>query len=186
MRIGLELKANPPQLAGRFSVPAGGARTDRPQVDPGGWGAVIRDSSRRNMELLRWGVSGERLGQDGSRLETEVRIEDLVGRRGPTLLERRLLVPVSAFLVGAGGVTRRFSLSDGGLLAVAGIWDIDGHWRGRPLRCFRIVTGPGDVMARLPLVLQPDNERVWLDPFATDAALLDALEPLDEGGLEIG
>ncbi|HCC22300.1 hypothetical protein A2480_04155 [Candidatus Uhrbacteria bacterium RIFOXYC2_FULL_47_19] len=184
MRLSLELIATPLQLATRFSVPSGGARTDRQCIEPGSWGAVIRDSIGRNMELMRWGKGESRLSDD-VRLSVDVRIEDLVGRHSRHLLERRLLAPVSSFVVGSGSGRQRFRLSNGDLLALAGVWDVDGHWRGRPVRCFRIITGPGDALARLPLVLQSENERIWLDPFATDAVLLDALEPINEASLEI-
>src|SRR3989339_1498040 len=154
MRLSLELIATPLQLATRFSVPSGGARTDRQCIEPGSWGAVIRDSIGRNMELMRWGKGESRLSDD-VRLSIDVRIEDLAGRLSRHLLERRLLVPVSSFVVGSGGGQKMFRSVDGGLLALAGVWDVDGHWRGRPVRCFRVVTGPGDTLARLPLVLRP-------------------------------
>ena len=133
---------------------------------------------------MRWGKGESRLSDD-VRLSVDVRIEDLVGRHSRHLLERRLLVPVSSFSVGSGGEMRRFRSVDGGLLTLAGVWDVDGYWRGRPVRCFRVVTGPGDALARLPLVLRSENERIWLNPFAADTALLDALEPLNEDSLEI-
>ncbi len=74
-------------------------------------------------------------------------------------------------------------LTDGGLFAFAGLWD---EWHapdGSPLRsCTIITTVPNAVAApihdRMPVILTPEDEALWLDPSVTDSAsLLSLLVP---------
>ncbi len=74
-------------------------------------------------------------------------------------------------------------LTDGGLFAFAGLWD---EWHapdGSPLRsCTIITTSPNAVAApihdRMPVILTPEDEALWLDLSVTDtASLLSLLAP---------
>ena len=74
-------------------------------------------------------------------------------------------------------------LTDGSLFAFAGLWD---EWHapdGSPLRsCTIITTAPNAVAApihdRMPVILSPEDEALWLDPTVTDtASLLSLLAP---------
>ncbi len=68
-------------------------------------------------------------------------------------------------------------LQDGGLFAFAGLWD---EWHapdGSPLRsCTIITTAPNAVTApihdRMPVILRPEDEALWLDRSVSDAAEL--------------
>ncbi len=74
-------------------------------------------------------------------------------------------------------------LGDGGLFAFAGLWD---EWHtpdGSPLRsCTIITTSPNALTApihdRMPVLLRPEDEALWLDKSITQASdLLPLLVP---------
>lgn len=129
----------------------------------------------------------------------------MINARGETLAEkpsfrtalarRRCLIPADGFyewqdaLAVPGGPKKppktpmHLRLQDGGLFAFAGLWD---EWRapdGSPLRsCTIITTAPNAVAAsvhdRMPVILAPEEEALWLDPSVSDAArLLPLLAP---------
>ena len=148
---------------------------------PGFWHPVLRDSLSGQAELFRWGISESKMGQN-SRLVFAVKIEDLVSRQSRHLLERRVIVPVEAIVYSHGGVQWQIRGQEPGALALAGVWDVDGHWRGRPVRAFRVITGPTiegfeRLGPRMPIVMQPEQEKHWLWHFTEEDAALDALEP---------
>ncbi len=71
-------------------------------------------------------------------------------------------------------------LTDSGLFAFAGLWD---EWHapdGSPLRsCTIITTSPNAVAApihdRMPVILSPEDEALWLDSSVSDPAALQSL-----------
>ena len=71
-------------------------------------------------------------------------------------------------------------MKDGGLFAFAGLWD---EWHapdGSPLRsCTIITTSPNAIAApihdRMPVILRPEDEALWLDRSVTTAT--DLLSP---------
>lgn len=151
---------------------------------PGRWCPVLRDFSGRKAELFRWGISETKMGQ-GSRLVFAFKVENLVSVKHEHLLERRVLIPVESFTVADAGKILTIRHREDTALALAGIWDIDGHWRGRPVHAFRIISGPTvegmeHLGSRMPLVLNPSNWRSWLWHFTDKSDALDALEPYTE------
>jgi putative SOS response-associated peptidase YedK len=112
---------------------------------------------------------------------------------------RRCLIPADGFfewkLVGTGGKKpdrqpMYIHRPDGDLFAFAGLWEI---WRspdGTPLRSCTIVTVDAvpkiaDIHERMPAMLRPDLEALWLDPAATMADLMALLKtPYPEDALE--
>ena len=74
----------------------------------------------------------------------------------------------------------RITLKSGEPFAFAGLWD---EWKGptgEPVRsCTIVTTTPNGLMAdihnRMPVILQSDAEKVWLDPEIQDAGVLASL-----------
>jgi putative SOS response-associated peptidase YedK len=151
---------------------------------PGSWLPVLRDAVSGRVELFRWGISEARMGAE-DRLVFATKIEDLFTSRGRNLLERRLVVPVESFEMRCEGRAYRIRSADLKPLALAAVWDVDGHWRSRPVRAFRLITGPtidgcSRLGPRMPIILRSDNRRAWLWHFTEETAALDALEPYTE------
>jgi len=77
-------------------------------------------------------------------------------------------------------VPMRITLKSSEPFAFAGLWD---EWKaptGVPVRsCTIITTRPNelveDIHNRMPVILQPDAEQIWLDPEVEDAGLLASL-----------
>ena len=111
------------------------------------------------------------------------------------LSRRRCLIPADGFyewqdaLPTEGGPKKppktpmHLHLTGGGLFAFAGLWDEWHALDGSPLRsCTIITTAPNAVAApihdRMPVILTPEDEALWLNPAVTDtASLLPLLAP---------
>ena len=101
-----------------------------------------------------------------------------------SLRKKRCLVVADGFYewrADAGKkVPMRIALKSGEPFAFAGLWD---EWKaptGEPVRsCTIITTTPNELMAdihnRMPVILQSEAEKVWLDPDVQDAGLLASL-----------
>jgi putative SOS response-associated peptidase YedK len=97
---------------------------------------------------------------------------------------RRCLVPVDSFYewkkTATGKQPYAIALSDGRLMALAGLWE---NWRspaGEWVRSFAIITTtPNKLCAalhnRMPVVLKPEAWPVWLGEERADASALKAL-----------
>jgi putative SOS response-associated peptidase YedK len=78
-----------------------------------------------------------------------------------------------------------------GLFSFAGIYSIWKDVEGLPLYTFSIMTtGPNKEMRpihdRMPVILHPDQEALWLDPqYSERSQLADLLFPYEDNGLEI-
>jgi putative SOS response-associated peptidase YedK len=163
---------------------------DRPDIRPTQIVPVI--VSTLDVEGMRWGLiphwaNDIRMGNKAINARAEG-IEHKPFFRGP-LRRSRCLIPATAFfewrLEGTHKVKYRFSLTDDDQFCFAGLFDT---WRdphnpgGRELRsCTIITTVPNELVAqyhsRMPVILQPREEQMWLDPALQDvgsiAALLD-------------
>jgi len=110
------------------------------------------------------------------------------------LATRRCLVPVDGFYEwkrAADGTRRPHLLArpDGGVLAIAAVWD---RWHGPDtepvVSCAVVTTAANDDVAplhdRMPACLERDDWDEWLDPANTDeVGLLDLLRPPPPGRL---
>jgi putative SOS response-associated peptidase YedK len=168
-------------LKQRFAVQNQLPTMEQKEVLPGGWYPILRDSLSGKAEMFCWGISESRLS-DEKRLVFALKIEDLFTSRGRHLLQRRAIVPVESFSLRQDGKVFNLGGANYEALALAAIWDIDGYWRGRPRHAFKIITGPTvegleQLGPRMPIVLNPNKERIWLWHFSEENEALDALEP---------
>ncbi|MCH7397113.1 SOS response-associated peptidase [Belliella sp. DSM 107340] len=101
--------------------------------------------------------------------------------------KRRCLIPADGFFewkkVGKKTKTPyRFTLSDEGLFAFAGIWEEFENDKGESNHTFLILTTEAngivkDVHDRMPVILKKEDEKKWLDPYTTEEELIDMLIP---------
>ncbi len=149
---------------------------------------VIRnDSSQNRAEMMRWGLvpSWAKDPKIGSRM---------INARSETLAEkpsfrtayrrRRCLIVADGFYEWKrDGKTRtpmRIMLDSGQLFALAGLWESwkrpDDSWM---MSCAIVTTSANDLVAdihdRMPVILDPDVESVWLDSDLDDTAALSEL-----------
>ena len=98
---------------------------------------------------------------------------------------QRCLVPADGFYEwkqeGKSKIPMHIRLRDGGLFAFAGVYDRWTHPEtGDPIGSFALITTrPNDLIRpihnRMPVILAPEAEDIWLDPDCTDVELLKSL-----------
>ena len=166
---------------------------------------VVTQNGARHLHGYHWGLipSWAKDPAIGSRM-INARAETLAEKPSfrTALSRRRCLIPADGFyewqdsmgdLVGGKKSPRtpmHIRLRDGGLFAFAGLWD---EWHapdGSPLRsCTVITTAPNAVTApihdRMPVILRPEDEALWLDLSISDSStLLTLLTPYPADAME--
>jgi len=177
-------------VARRFGAPPaqGGGTRPRYNIAPTQTVVTVTDDGARHLEQMRWGLipAWAKDPSIGSKL-INARAETLAEKPAfrAALKRRRCLIPADSFFewpAGPDGRKRpiRVTLASGEPFAFAGLW---AEWRppdapnGEALRTCTIVTcAPNDLMARyhhrMPVILTPEAEGVWLDPRVEDPAVL--------------
>lgn len=149
--------------------------------------AIIERHGERRAGFLRWGLvpswaKDPSIGQKllNARAET---VGDKPSFR-QAIAKRRCLILADGFYEwrqeGGKRIPIRFTLRSGEPFAFAGLWE---SWRqpdGDMLHtCTIITTTPNDLVAtvhdRMPVILTPEAEEMWLDTSIRDSALLRSL-----------
>ena len=98
--------------------------------------------------------------------------------------QRRCLIPATGFFewkrASGGKQPYNIHIGEGNLFAFAGLWE---HWKGGDGKfvesCTILVTDANEVIRpihdRMPVILDPDDYRTWLDPGLHDPAELKPL-----------
>jgi len=156
---------------------------------------VIRQNPKepvRELSLFRWGLVPS-WAKDPSVAARMINARSETASTKPAFSEalkfRRCLVPADGFYewrkTGKVKEPYCFEINDGQLFAFAGIWERWNNPSGKPLEtCSILTTTPNAVTSavhdRIPVILNPDNYDLWLDPGLKDAALVsDLLRPCD-------
>jgi putative SOS response-associated peptidase YedK len=156
---------------------------------------VIRQNPKepvRELSLFRWGLVPS-WAKDPSVAARMINARSETASTKPAFSEalkfRRCLVPADGFYewrkTGKAKEPYCFEINDGQLFAFAGIWERWNDPSGKPLEtCSILTTTPNAVTSavhdRMPVILNPDNYDLWLDPGLKDAALVsDLLRPCD-------
>lgn len=156
---------------------------------------VIRQNPKepiRELLLFRWGLVPS-WAKDPSVAARMINARSETASTKPAFSEalkfRRCLVPADGFYewrkTGKVKEPYCFEINDGQLFAFAGIWERWNDPSGKPLEtCSILTTTPNAVTSavhdRMPVILNPDNYDLWLDPGLKDAALVsDLLRPCD-------
>lgn len=148
---------------------------------------VRHENGERRAEMMRWGLvpSWADSPKIGARM-INARAETLAERPSfrAAFRRRRCLIPADDFYEwrreGKGRIPIRFALASGEPFAFAGLWERWERPGGPPLlSCAIVTTSANELIApihdRMPVILTPDAERVWLDADITDAAHLGGL-----------
>ena len=159
--------------------------TPRYNIAPSQPVPVIRQNPkepRRELSLMRWGLIPS-WAKDASVAARMINARSETAGTKPAfrdpLTNRRCLIPADGFYewVRTGKVKQPycFEVNDGELFAFAGIWD---HWRDPNNNivetCSILTTSPNALTSavhdRMPVILDPDNYDIWLDPGMRDVA----------------
>jgi putative SOS response-associated peptidase YedK len=182
--------ADPERLAERFAaaLPEQGIQP-RYNAAPTQDLPVLLNEDRSRIQLLRWGLIPfwAKDPSIGNRM-INARAETLAEKpsfRTP-LKKRRCLVLADGFYewkkVNSGKQPMRIALTSGQPFAFAGLWETWKQPDGDLLRTFTIITTqPNELVAsihnRMPAILLPEHEALWLDDAAQQEAWLDLLRP---------
>ena len=182
--------ADPERLAERFqaALPAGGLQP-RYNAAPTQQLPVILNDGPPAIQFLQWGLIPfwAKDPSIGSRM-INARSETLVDKPAfrAAFKKRRCLVLADGFYewlqTPAGKQPMRITLASGEPFAMAGLWETWDAPDGSLLRTFTIITGdPNELVApihnRMPAILLPEHEAIWLDNAAEPAIWLDILRP---------
>lgn len=158
---------------------------------------TIRHDARepvRKLSMMRWGLipswsKDPSIGYKAINARAET-VATTASFREP-FKSQRCLVPADGFYEWKReGKTKQpycFEVNDGELFAFAGLWD---RWRspqGEVVEsCTILTTNPNsllsDIHDRMPVILNPDNHELWLDPaFRDTASLSEMLRPFGAG-----
>lgn len=184
------ITSNAEQLAARFdAAPASSeaSAATEPTLEPRYNAAptqtlpVILNQEPDQIQLLRWGLV-PRWAKDASGAAKMINVRAETVEEKPSFRDavrrRRCLVLADSFYewqhTPAGKVPMRIMLASGQPFAFAGIWELWRDPKGELLRSFAIITtAPNALVApihnRMPAILLPEHERLWLadDPDAT-------------------
>ena len=171
-------------LQTRFSLKAAPQElTPRYNLAPGQNAPVIACRNGYRMGMFKWGLTPKwaRDASIGARM-ISARAETIAEKpayRKP-FASQRCLVPADGFYEWkrAGAKARipyHFTLKGGGPFAFAGLWDNG---------TFTIVTTAPNALLkpvhdRMPVILTPEGESLWLDPKSSPARLKELLLPFD-------
>jgi putative SOS response-associated peptidase YedK len=147
---------------------------------------VIHDTANR-VELMKWGLipfwaKDPKIGYNTINARAETVASSAAFREA--FKRRRCLVPASGFYewrkTERGKVPYFIHLKDAELFAFAGLYDVWKDAEDNELRTYTIITTiPNDLVQpihnRMPVIMHPDDEAMWLDPRMSDTKALRAL-----------
>lgn len=157
---------------------------------------VIVDHGERSIQLYRWGLipSWAKDPSIGYKM---------INARGETVHEKpsfrrpfqksRCLVASDGFYEwkkeGKSKTPYRITLKSREPFAFAGVWDTWTDPEGKEVKSFSIVTtSASDLLKpihdRMPVILKPEDEEIWLDPDAKVDQLLKLIGPYPEAEME--
>jgi putative SOS response-associated peptidase YedK len=156
---------------------------------------VVRNSPNRLVEM-QWGLVPSWAKEPRVAFSTINARAETVAKspvfRGP-FKSRRCLVPASGFYewqrTSEGKQPYCIQLKGGELFAFAGLYDIWRDGDGNELYSYTIITTtPNPLVApihnRMPVILRPEDENIWLGKEATPARLMSLLVPYDAAKME--
>ena len=139
---------------------------------------LTNEESKRVMLPMRWGLipswsKEESIGNKMINARIETVSEKPSFRTG--FSKRRCLVPADGYYEwrknGKPGKKQPFRivLKSRELFAFAGLWDLWKNPEGETIRSYTIITTEADdlvrkIHPRMPVILRPENENIWIDP----------------------
>lgn len=186
------LFTDPERLAERFQaeLPADSLRPRYNAAPTQHLPVILNGGSPRRIERLQWGLipfwaKDPGIGSRMINARRETVAEKPAFRAA--FRKRRCLVLADGFYEwrkepDGSKTPMRFTLADGAPFAFAGLWETWDAPDGNLLRTFTIITGrPNELVApvhdRMPAILLPEHEAIWLDDAAEPAIWQDILRP---------
>lgn len=159
--------------------------------------SVINDGTKNRLGYLRWGLvpswaKDEKIGYKMINARAETLTEKPSFRNA--FKKKRCIVIADSFYEwkrhdDKSKTPMRIKLKSDNLFAMAGLWE---HWKSPSgesvYSCTVITTKPNelvkDIHDRMPVILEPENEKLWLGSDTAADDLIKLLRPLDESLME--
>lgn len=160
--------------------------------------AVINDGKSNRMGFLKWGLippwaKDMSIGHKMINARAETLSEKPSFRNA--YRKKRCIIVADSFFEWKRNEDKtktpmRIKLKSDDLFAMAGLWE---QWKSPEgtsvFSCSVITTAPNDLMKdihdRMPVILKPEDEKIWLDPSISDTNFLNQyLVPLDDRLME--
>ena len=150
---------------------------------------VILNESPKKVSIAKWGllpfwVKDEKIGAS----MINARCESVATKPAfrSAFKKRRCLIPADGFYewakTTAGKIPNWFRMADERVFYFAGLWETWNNPSGEKVRtCSIVTTGPNELVApfhdRMPVILPPEGETVWMDAQSSVEALEGLLRP---------
>lgn len=141
------------------------------EVFPSERAVAVLSDGRRHLKRLKWGFTPSFSKRPIINARSETAFEKTLFRRAA--LERRCLIPARGWFeweqTDEGKKKRFIRAKNGELLSLGGLYGTFPDKAGNQQLSFTILTreavmGLDRIHSRMPVVIQPDNEALWLDP----------------------
>jgi putative SOS response-associated peptidase YedK len=151
--------------------------------------AIINDGKANRMGLLKWGLIpswSKEKAQSYKMINARAETLTIKPSFKNLLKSRRCLIPADSFYEwkkeNGGKIPMRMLLKDNKLFAMAGLWDSWISPAGETVNTFTIITtAPNELLKpihdRMPVILTPEKEQLWLDPVIDFKLLNEILVP---------
>ena len=145
---------------------------------------VLTQDEERAIQIFQWGLIPSWVKDlRAAKPLINARVETLAEKASfkKSLVSRRCIVPADGFYEWRKMGTQKQPMfihgKENQILGFAGIWDEWKNDEGVPLRTFSIITTDANktmapIHDRMPVILAPDAEALWLDPLNKDPASL--------------
>ncbi|SET37993.1 SOS response-associated peptidase [Paenibacillus sp. NFR01] len=144
--------------------------------------AVISDGQANRMGMLKWGLIPS-WTKDKPKGMINARAETLLEKPSFTVpfLRKRCLIPADSYYEWEAAATGkrplRILLKSAGLFSFAGIYDTWTAQDGQKISSFAIITTEAnaafkEIHPRMPVILKPEDEAIWLDRTLQDPGRL--------------
>jgi putative SOS response-associated peptidase YedK len=159
---------------------------------------IITHTAPKGISVFYWGTSPEwaknkTLSEKIINIRAESIIEKPALKR--TLMKARCIIPADGFYawkkVGKKTfIPYRFVTHDKALISFAGLWEEYEDTDGNEFHTFSIITTQANTMVspvhdRMPVILNKQTEKVWLDPQCGENDLMKVLTPYDAGKMNL-
>lgn len=152
---------------------------------------VITNQDPNRIHLYRWGLipfwaKDMKIGYKMINARKETIIEKKTYKSA--LKSRRCIVPVDGFYEwkkdGGTKTPYRIQVKDVPIFTIAGLWESWNSPENEEILTFTLITQePNEFMAeihnRMPAILMPDQERLWLDNEVSTEELMKLITPID-------
>ena len=178
------ITASAKQISERFSVDVPDFYQAHYNASPTQLLPVITSSTPEGLSTFYWGTApGWAKNKNVSEKLINLRAEDFPERPSliRTLRSHRGIVPADGFYgwkkVGKKtSIPYRFVFKSHSLLSFAALWEEFEDTDGTQIQTFTIITTPADrvvspIQERMPVILNPQTEKIWLDKNAGDERL---------------